>query len=112
MKKEKIKIRKCKLSDDFYQVGRLLYLTDIYIYPYLSNNDEVLGSKLMAEYAKANTVFNYKNIKVAVLDNKIARNSKAFNVPINIRRNLKFSCILITVILGFFLLSDKKGELN
>ena len=47
-----------------------------------------------------------------VLDNKIARNSKAFNVPINIRRNLKFSCILITVILGFFLLSDKKGELN
>lgn len=71
MKKEKIKIRKCKLSDDFYQVGRLLYLTDIYIYPYLSNNNEVLGSKLMAEYAKANTVFNYKNIKVAVLDSKI-----------------------------------------
>ena len=36
------------------------------------------------------------------LSNVIASNCKAFSVPINIRRNLKFNCIFITVILGFF----------
>ena len=36
------------------------------------------------------------------LNNVIASNCKTFYVPINIRRNLKFNCILMTVILGFF----------
>ena len=46
----------------------------------------------------------------AFLDNEIASNSKAFNVPINERRNLKFNCILMTVILGFFLYLGKGGK--
>ena len=46
----------------------------------------------------------------AVLNNEIARNSKTFNVPINERRNLKFNCILMTVILGFFLYLGKGGK--
>ena len=46
----------------------------------------------------------------AFLDNEIASNSKAFNVPINERRNLKFNCILMTVILGFFLYLGKGGN--
>ncbi len=53
-------------------IGDLIYLTDPYIYPDMFEGDILLAEKLAYKLLSKETLFNYKNIKVAMLDNKVA----------------------------------------
>ncbi|MGN0765759.1 MAG: GNAT family N-acetyltransferase [Christensenellales bacterium] len=64
--------RKCKYTiramqdgDDYFQVARLIYLSDRYIYPNWFDSIED-GKKVIAAMIKLPTLYNQKNITVAV----------------------------------------------
>ena len=67
---DSIIIRKLALNDDLIQVGRLIYYTDDYVFPYVYNNPEE-GARVHAEMIKRDTIYNYGNITVGVIDGKI-----------------------------------------
>ena len=53
-------------------IGRLVYLTDPYVYPDLFDNDIELSIKCAKAFLKKDTFFNYKNIKIGKIDCKTA----------------------------------------
>ena len=53
-------------------IGDLIYLTDPYIYPDMFEGDILLAEKVAHSLLSKETLFNYKNIKVAMLDNIVA----------------------------------------
>ena len=64
-------IRKAKKSDNFGDIGKLIYLTDPYIYPYWFNNNIEEAKSIFVKLLYRKCVFNYKNCIVAIKDNKI-----------------------------------------
>ncbi len=64
-------VRPLKLDDDLYALTRLIYMTDIYIYPawFRSFEEAVL---LVPNIIKRETLYNYKNIIVCLVNGKIA----------------------------------------
>ena len=50
--------RKLTLKDDLTQVGRLIYLTDPYIFPYLFDSDIEAAARVFAEMVKGDTIYN------------------------------------------------------
>lgn len=66
-----ITVRPLTLDDDLKVVARLIYMTDIYIYPaWFRDYDEALA--LLPNVIKRETLYNYKNIIIALDDDKIA----------------------------------------
>ena len=63
--------RPLNLQDDLRQVARLVYYTDDYVFPYLYDNDIAVCEKVVPNMIRGNTIYNYKNIRVAVCDDKI-----------------------------------------
>ncbi len=66
-----IQICKLTLNDNLEEVSRLIYFTDKYIYPTLFNNDINYAIKILTEFIKNETIYNYKNIIIAKIDGKI-----------------------------------------
>ena len=62
--------RKLTLKDDLRQVGRLIYYTDDYVFPYVYDTPED-GAKVHAEMIRRDTIYNYANITVALIDDAI-----------------------------------------
>ncbi len=69
--KERIIVRKLNAKDDFRRVAELIYYTDDYIFPYLYCNDVKKAAEVMSRMVAADTVYNYRNVTVALLDDKI-----------------------------------------
>ena len=68
---EKIEIRKLTLDDDLNQVGRLIYYTDDYVFPYVYDTPDD-GAKVHAEMVVRDTLYNYENITIGVINGEIA----------------------------------------
>ena len=66
-----VECRKLSLEDDLKQVGRLIYFTDDYVFPYVYDTPEI-GACVHAEMVKRNTIYNHRNITIALVDGTIA----------------------------------------
>ena len=64
--------RKLTLKDDLTQVGRLIYLTDPYIFPYLFDSDIEAAARVFAEMVKGDTIYNVENITAAFVGDTVA----------------------------------------
>ena len=64
--------RPLRSEDDRGQVARLVYETDEYIFPYLYDNNILAAEKVISKMILRNTVYHYKNISVALEEDKIA----------------------------------------
>lgn len=63
---ETLEIRQLSLGDDLKAVANLIYSSDNYIYPYLFENDIVVAERVLENMIRGNTIYNYKNIRVAL----------------------------------------------
>lgn len=77
--------RKLTLQDDLEQVGRLIYYTDDYVFPYVYDSPED-GARVHAEMVRRNTLYNYDNITVAMIDGMIAGIVVMKESPVEISR--------------------------
>lgn len=68
---EILEIRPLATDDDLKQVARLIYSSDNYIYPYLFDNDFSEAEKVLVNMILSDTVYNYKNIRVALSSGQI-----------------------------------------
>ena len=66
-----VEIRPMQSSDDFFKVADLIYQSDNYIYPYWFDNKSD-AVKVIAKMIAGDTVYNYKNVTLAVSDGQIA----------------------------------------
>ena len=80
----KLKIRNLTPEDNLEKVAELIYLSDNYIYPYLFNNDLSVGKKVLTNMIVCDTIYNYKNIQVAMLSSNIIAMIVSKTVPITI----------------------------
>lgn len=69
---EGVTVRPLSPDDDFDEVARLIYITDPYIYPYWFENNIDLGARVLREMISLDTLYNLKNITVAILDGRVA----------------------------------------
>jgi hypothetical protein len=58
-------------NDDVEGVAQLIYQTDPYIFPYLYDNDLHIAKKVIARMIFKDTIYNYKNITVALSGDKV-----------------------------------------
>lgn len=59
-------------EEDMTVIGRLIYLTDPYVYPALFDNDINLSIKCAKALLSKDTLFNYKNIKLGKINGETA----------------------------------------
>ena len=59
-------------KEDIEAIGRLIYLTDPYVYPALFANDINLSIRCAKSLLTRDTLFNYKNIKLGKINGKTA----------------------------------------
>jgi len=78
--------RKLTLHDDLKQVGRLIYYTDDYVFPYMYDNPEA-GARVHAEMIRRETIYNYSNITVALAGDTIVGMVVMKESPIKINRD-------------------------
>lgn len=71
MAKSNIIIRKLNLNDNLEQVAELIYKTDPYIYPIWFKNYDSWEDVLIELIKTEGSVFNYKNIVVAISETNI-----------------------------------------
>lgn len=66
-----VTVRPLAEGDDLTAVARLIYLTDPYIYPYWFDTEED-GCAVIREMIDLPTLYNRKNVVVAILDGSVA----------------------------------------
>ena len=73
MKTCNFSLRRARLDDDICAIAKYIYLTDPYIYPSISNSPESAEWVDIIEqcYKMEKNVFYYKNIFIALVDDKI-----------------------------------------
>ena len=76
--------RKLTLKDDLTPVGRLLYLTDPYIFPYLFDADIEAAARVFAEMVKGDTLYNFANITAAFVGDTLAGILIACDTPLTV----------------------------
>ena len=86
--------RPLNLKDDLKQVARLIYYTDDYVFPHLYDNDISAAEKVIPKMIQRDTIYNFKNIFVALSDNKIAGIVVFQRTPIRMNLNEMCSCFL------------------
>lgn len=64
-------IRKARSSDNFSQIAKLIYLSDIYIFPYWFSPEEEGVNIIREMVKKENTMFSYKHCIVAEVNGEI-----------------------------------------
>lgn len=64
-------VRKLGLLDNHVKVADLIYQTDSYIFPYLFHEDIKLAENVLVKMIKRNTIYNYRNIRIAECDGEV-----------------------------------------
>lgn len=77
-------VRKLTLKDDLVRVGRLIYLTDPYIFPYLFDSDIDAAARVFAEMVKGDTLYNFANITAAFVGDTLAGILIACDTPLTV----------------------------
>lgn len=92
--KERIIVRKLNAKDDFRRVAELIYYTDDYIFPYLFDKDVKKAADVMSRMVAADTVYNYRNVTVALLDDRIIGIVIALKKPFEVVLKNMADCFL------------------
>lgn len=91
---EQLVVRKLKLTDDLAQVARLIYDTDAFIFPYLYKNDVTGAVPTLIKMVERDTIYNYRNITVAVLGKEVVGIIIAKETPIVMNEEEMKGCIV------------------
>lgn len=91
---DSLEIRQLTVGDDFNAVARLIYCSDDYIYPYLFENNISLAEKVLSIMISGDTIYNYKNIRVALCSEQIVAMIISKAVPIKIDCEKIIDCFL------------------
>ena len=78
--------RQLTLQDDLEQVGRLIYCTDDYVFPYVYDTPED-GARVHAEMIRRDTIYNHRNITVGLVGGTIAGIVVMTEAPIQVSRD-------------------------
>jgi len=84
MAKEAIVFRELTGLDDRKKVARLIYDTDPYIFPYMFNRDISEAENVLSLMVGKDTIYNQKNIHIALLGDEIAGIIVSQKTPIHI----------------------------
>ncbi len=87
-------VRALSLEDDLIQVARLIYDTDEYIFPYLYESDLQKAERVIVKMIQRDTIYNYRNITVATLDEKIVGLIVAKETPIFVDAGEMIRCFI------------------
>lgn len=93
-KSDRIVIRKLNPKDNFDRVAQLIYYTDDYVFPYLYDNDIEKATAVIGKMIASDTIYNYKNVTVAVLDGQIIGIVVALQKPFSVNMGEMVSCFL------------------
>ena len=102
--KNKIEIRNLSLSDNLEQVAELIYKTDPYIYPYWFKKFKDWKSVLVEQIKQEGSLFNFKNIIVALNENNVV----GILVALNTQTDLSFDYNVLTKVNKNFSYTIKK----
>lgn len=89
-----LEIRPLDKDDDLKQVADLIYSSDNYIYPYLFNDDLSEAEKVLVEMILGDTIYNYKNIRVALTSGQIIAMIILKNIPVNVSFESIIDCFI------------------
>ncbi len=92
--KDSIIVRKLKPTDDLAQVARLIYYTDDYVFPYLYDNDLKRAESVIVNMIRGDTVYNYRNITVAMINGSVAGIIIAKETPIRVDLGAMVRCFI------------------
>ena len=77
-----LEIRPLTIKDDLNKVAELIYYSDNYIYPYLFEEDLAIAKNVLTKMIVDDTIYNYKNIMIALSDGQIIAMIVSKAVPI------------------------------
>lgn len=89
-----LEIRALSTADDLKTVADLIYASDDYIYPYWFDNDISTAEKVLANMMLGDTIYNYKNIRVALSDGQIIAMIVTKSVPIKANYEQMINCCI------------------
>lgn len=89
-----LEIRPLTLDDDLNKVAELIYMSDNYIYPYLFEEDLSVAKKVIATMIVEDTIYNYKNIKIALSAGQIVAMIVMKSIPITINSDAMINCFV------------------
>lgn len=92
--RDRVIVRKLNARDDSRAVAELIYYTDDYIFPYLYDNDLERARAVLCEMIASDTLYHYKNITAAVLDEKIVGIVVAIEKPFTVTPESMIDCFV------------------
>ena len=87
-------IRALSADDDLTAVARLIFSSDDYIYPYLFDNELPTAEKVLVNMILGDTLYNYKNIRVAGCSDQIIAMMISKRVPIVLDHESILDCFV------------------
>lgn len=91
---ENLEIRPLNLHDELIAVAELIYSSDNYIYPFLFGNDLSAGKKVLTNMITSDTIYNYKNISVALSSGQIVGMIVLKPVPVKADYETMIDCFI------------------
>ena len=91
---ERFIMRALSLEDDLAQAARLIYDTDEYIFPYLYEGDIQKAERVIVKMIQRETIYNYRNITIATLEDRIVGIIVANETPIHIDAREMIRCFI------------------
>ena len=91
---DNLEIRRLTADDDIKSVARLIYYSDNYIYPYLFEDDVRVAEKVLTNMILGDTVYNYKDVHVALSSGQIIAMIITKTVPLKIDHESIIKCFV------------------
>lgn len=91
---DNLEIRRLTAEDDLKAVARLIYYSDNYIYPFLFEDDIHVAEKVLVNMILGDTVYNYKDIHVALSSGQIIAMIITKPVPLKIDHESIIKCFV------------------
>lgn len=89
-----MEIRRLTTADDLKSVARLIYCSDDYIYPYLFDNDIQVAERVLVNMITGATLYNYKDIYVALSSGEIIAMMIVKTAPLKIDHEEIIKCFV------------------
>lgn len=89
-----LEIRPLYPDDDLKQVAALIYSSDNYIYPYLFDDNLAAAKEVLANMILADTIYNFKNIRVAIVSGQIVAMIVLKEVPVKADHEAMLDCFV------------------
>lgn len=89
-----LEIRSLRKDDDLKKVADLIYSSDNYIYPYLFDNDISVAERVLVNMMLDDTIYNYKNIRIALSSGQIIAMIITKKTPFKVSHETMINCFI------------------